>query len=479
MKTIKKLLPLILSINFAYAQDAKFQEITAGDGTSASMSALEKIAEYLLNLGRGLGYDLRSNLSSTSATTDTLLDDGSTQKKLENYTVQMYFSFIGSNLSYPTFLPKDSSSYATVFNALCGTVFGTDSFTPATTSDAIDLQYKSSDNSSNGFYKYPVSQFLYNMLYITSNDACIGTSGSTSSWNTTYAYCEAPVLARAIGLDIDNADLQSTKTEAPINTLGQKIAKLALSSYFPTSNPSDKSIELIKQLDSTSFIGPLMYDSSSSSSSTAILAPSTSSQQEAAQNFVRYITAGIKPKVYASYSDLSSSINNIYASTDINTQINYFKPLASFMLDFRIYAARLSIPVQFIYDFLAKRMASSSNTSSSDSSNTQQSSQALNEYVMASYRLYNPNATDTSTDSSTSSLTTTAWQDMINTASPPTVQKESALLLAEINYQLYQLRLLQEKALLINSVSLISSLPEPSLSMPSASDASSTLDSSN
>ena len=477
MKHIRKLLPLILSINLAYAQDAKFQEITAGDGTSDSMrSDLDKLVTYLQNFGSYFGYDLSSNPSSTNATTDTLLDGGSTQKKLENYTVQMYFSFIGSNVSYPYFLPTGSSAYATVFNALCGTVFATESFTPSTTSDAIDLKYKSGDSSSNALSKNPVGQFLYNMFYITPNDGCILQSNSTS-WNPyNYAYCEQQILANALNLGVNDAALQSTKTAAPINTLSSNIAKLAVKNYYPTSNPSTNSIDLLKQLDSTSFIGPLMYDSSSSTSaSTEIIGLSTANQLETAQNYVRHLTGGIRPKAYASYSDLSNSISNIYSSTNLNTQMNYFTPFARFLLDFRIYAARMSLAVQTIYDTLAYRMPS---TSTSDSSNSQQSSQALNEYVMASYRLYNPNATDTSTDSSSSSVTTTAWQDMINSASPATVQKESALLLAEINYQLYQMRLQQEKALLINSVSLLSSLPEPSLSMPSASDANST-DSSN
>ena len=148
------------------------------------------------------------------------------------------------------------------------------------------------------------------------------------------------------------------------------------------------------------------------------------------------------------------------------------------MLDFRIYASRMSLAVQNIYDSLAYRMNLNGNSSSSDTSQDKASgptSQALNEYVMASYRLYNPNASkDTAAGTSSNpSLTTTAWQDMINTASPATVQKEMALMLAEINYQLYQMRQQQEKMILTNSVFLLNNLTEPSLNIPSSSEADS------
>lgn len=62
---------------------------------------------------------------------------------------------------------------------------------------------------------------------------------------------------------------------------------------------------------------------------------------------------------------------------------------------------------------------------------------------------------------------------MINTASPATVEKEMALLLAEINYQLYQMRQQQEKIILTNSIFLLNNLTEPVLTVPTAADASS------
>ena len=497
MNTIIKLIPLILSLNLSYGQTTYSEQSTDSTDSSDTNSILQNIETYLENLGSYLGYDVTAKPQSTP--TDSLLDNGgSTQKQLENLTVKMYFGFINYSWSYPYFLPVSSNAYANVFNQLCGMVFKESSFTPAQTGTAIDLQYDNSSGSgsgngsgsSNAFSKNPVSQYLYNLLFITPNDACVQAatdSNPTPNWNQSqsYSYCEGLVLANAIGLNVKNEDIAMQTTSSSqtyINTLAQKLTTLKTGAYFPTKTPSNNNINnLLQQIDGTVFMGPLMYDSStaatSSSSSSSPQGLTTSNQLEAAQNYVRYITGGIMPKPFASYADLQSIIMNASSAKDVYTQMSYFKPLAKYMLDFRIYAARASLAVQNIYDSLAYRMNMNNSSSSDESENNTQSSQALNEYVMASYRLYNPSAqTNQTTDSTSSgegSLKTTAWQDMINTASPPTVQKEMALLLAEINYQLYQMRQQQEKVILTNSVFLLNNLTEPTLSVPSPEDASS------
>ena len=489
MKTIIKLIPFILCLNLSYGQTTYSEESSDATDSSDTNSILQNIETYLENLGAYLGYDVTAKPPTP---TDSLFDSGSTQKQLENLTVKMYFGFISYSWNYPYFLPDSSNAYASVFNSLCGMVFKDKSFTPAATSSAIDLQYKTSNSSTNGgsgsssdnaYSQNPVSQYLHNMLFITPNDACIT---SDNKWNSNFAYCEGLVYANALGLGLTNDSMKTSSTSSsssePINALSSKIITYKLN--YPATNPSDSSnTYLIQQLDSTGFIGPLMYDTSASGPSPNSSLPSglpTSNQLEAAQNYVRYITGGIKPKSFSSYSDLSNAIKGVNSATDVQIQMNYFKPFAKYLLDFRIYAARVSLAVQNIYDSLAYRMNLNGSASTDASENNPQSSQALNEYVMASYRLYNPSAptdsnTSTSTDPNASaSLKTTAWQDMINTASPPTVQKEMALLLAEINYQLYQMRQQQEKIILTNSVFLLNNLTEPSLTIPTPADASST-----
>ena len=81
---------------------------------------------------------------------------------------------------------------------------------------------------------------------------------------------------------------------------------------------------------------------------------------------------------------------------------------------------------------------------SQNTAGSQKSSQALTEFTMATHRLFNP---DMSANQQ--------WINQINDASSATVQKEMAVLLAEINYQLYLSRQQQERALLTSSAQLI------------------------
>ena len=74
-------------------------------------------------------------------------------------------------------------------------------------------------------------------------------------------------------------------------------------------------------------------------------------------------------------------------------------------------------------------------------------SRALIEYLMATWRLAPQN--------SSSGGTTSSWVENINKATPETVLKESALLLSEINYQLYLNRQMQEQMLLTESVLIL------------------------
>ena len=56
------------------------------------------------------------------------------------------------------------------------------------------------------------------------------------------------------------------------------------------------------------------------------------------------------------------------------------------------------------------------------------------------------------------------WKDSINSASEATVQKEIAILLAEINYQMYLSRQQEERVLLTNSMIelLVANMNKPS-----------------
>jgi intracellular multiplication protein IcmX len=135
-------------------------------------------------------------------------------------------------------------------------------------------------------------------------------------------------------------------------------------------------------------------------------------------------------------------------------------------LGLRVYSARVSVAFQNIYEILGARKKIP-NTDSNDAN--QATSQALNEFKMATYRLYNPNIDPNNLNNTTDSQNK-PWQQMINEASPARVQKETAILLAEINYQLYLMRKQQDKLILTNSVMLLQSALAPTLELPDTSD---------
>lgn len=152
-----------------------------------------------------------------------------------------------------------------------------------------------------------------------------------------------------------------------------------------------------------------------------------------------------------------------YASdVDANDVMNAKVALAKYLLGLRVYAAKASVPIGNLYYILSKRMPQES--TSSDGSSSSSSSQALNEFKMATWRLYDPNKQNTD-----------QWVQKINSSSAATVQKEVAILLSEISYQMYLSRQEQERLLLTESMVMMQLLSsgKPDNSLPSDIDSGS------
>ena len=113
--------------------------------------------------------------------------------------------------------------------------------------------------------------------------------------------------------------------------------------------------------------------------------------------------------------------------------------LMNYLLRRNVYAAQTSLPTSNFYRSLNARMPQA--VTSTDGTTSTSTSQAFNEFVMATWRLYSPTAASGE-----------QWVDKINTASAATTQKEIAIILSEINYQIYLSRQTQERLLLTNSL---------------------------
>jgi intracellular multiplication protein IcmX len=138
------------------------------------------------------------------------------------------------------------------------------------------------------------------------------------------------------------------------------------------------------------------------------------------------------------------------SESELNTQEGQIKQaiaqntLSNFWLSIRTYAAQTSVAVSNLNFMLAKRLPTNEEANAS--------SQALNEYRMATWRLF------TSSGQAEQDKPNQKWIKELGKAEPGTVQIEIAQLLAEINYQMYLDRQIQERILLANSILLIQNL---------------------
>ncbi len=178
------------------------------------------------------------------------------------------------------------------------------------------------------------------------------------------------------------------------------------------------------------------------------------SQAQQALNFIRYASAQVTPPSLpklSAYSELWNQATAKPNSAGYNEvqQKQAAATLSSYFNNLRVYAAQTSVGVSNLYYILSKRLPQNM---SADQSNANITSQALNEFNMATRRLFDPTA------SNTPGQPNQQWIKQINDASPATVQKEIAILLAEINYQMYLDRQIQERILLTNSIMLLQNL---------------------
>lgn len=432
---------------------AVFSDTGAGTGSynppnmSSMSNSMSNLTQYLKNLGEYFGYDLTQYCQSGGSCSgsgesgsssgggaggfsNTLLNVNGTYKLQLN----LFNSYLGALIGGGT--PNSDNSHAvippsapgsSVINTLAGQTFSTPPYSTPSTQDVsvvngVDQPTYQSD---------PVSQFLLNLL---------STPGVSYCWQTTDGPASnsgsCPILFREKVMSQVIGSLQPAKT------------------VFTSSNNQ----ALVPQLNSDTLLSPLLYttnnagseNSTSSSppdtnSSTGGLSASTQAQQ--ASNFIRYVSGSVTPMVlpsYGAYDRLVALAMNYSKQTAPEDQAKAQTVLLGYLTKIRTYAAQSSVAMGNLYYIMSKRLPQNPVGGSGGAS-----SEALNEFLMASWRLYNPNQSGDGGKQ---------WLTAINHASNATVQKEIAILLAEINYQLYLSRQQQERLLLTESVMLLQNL---------------------
>jgi len=394
---------------------------------TATADSSDDLVKYLLNLGGYLGYNLQTPPTNNNQTISQTLIDADHLQLAQSY---MFYSFLGaipvaSFKDFPelsNFLPsKNGDKFSSAINDWANATFKTDY-----SSQSSQQSGKVSVNTlidQQTFQQDPVSQSVLNILATPDYSFCLTSDGN--SWdNSCNLLYETKVSANVIG---------------PLPTTQE---------FFTY----DYNKQFLSQLNSNVLTAPLMYSTENPSANTTG-SPNPNSKEngltalspaQQAENFIRYVSGAVTPPTLPSYSGYQEVIAKAL-STDTSQvseidQKQAQATLTNYFANLRTYAAQSSVGMSNLYYIMSKRMPQSQSTD-----NQIQTSQAENEFKMATWRLDNPETTDEKKK----------WINQINNASSATVEKEIAVLLAEINYQMYLDRQIQERILLTNTIMLM------------------------
>ncbi|HVT61952.1 MAG TPA: hypothetical protein VHD33_00480 [Legionellaceae bacterium] len=416
MKKISSfLLSLIVSMGSLplYADDVYVP--TEGNANGASDEALTK---YVKNLGEYFGYDLEQPFSPVQP---FLLTVTSSWTKMGEVMLKTFFGSIPVNTYYK---PFSSQSNFAAFNKQANATFQ-------------DYRSNTGEGSSSGsigvlegfdqkdYQEDPVNQAILNILATPDYDVCSDTDNCVNQGQVMYTVLQ------------DILKASNNKGVLP----GEN-------SYFSYDNSG----QFLSQLNVNTLIAPLLYSTEGSSSGNGMPA---GNQLQQAQDFIRYATAAVLPIETMSAKDYSALWSKAYQSQEgqseevIKSIKNAQKDLANYLLSLRVYAAQSSVGISNLYQIMAKRMPQTQTASSGAGTSSVTSSEAANEFQAATWRLFNP-----------SKSANEQWARQLDAASAATIQKEIAVLLSEINYQLYLNRQQEERVLLTNSLMLLQALSQ-------------------
>lgn len=395
--------------------------------TSLSLNPMLTFADatdtnaLIANLGAYLGFDIVTTIQKDpySALLDSTGSTLAQQSALLTLFGAIPVNAISDELS--AFVPSSVSS-ASSLNSMSNYTFESANYnSPSSSSGSITVNALIDQQD---YQNDPINQAVLNILGTPDYSFCMNNDGSAWLTDCKYLY----------NLSILN------------NTIGTIPEPGNFFNYSYNQN-------IIPQLNSNTLIAPLLYtntakQSSGSSTDNASTSRDTttgltaSNQMQEAANFIRYATLGVNPLTLPSFQEYNATYltaTSIDPTTTLADKTSAQNALSSYITNLRSYAAQASVPISNLYYIFSKRMPQQSGTNS-----TSQTSQALSEFQMATRRIYSAN-----------SQQGTQWIDQINTASPATVEKEIAILLSEINYQLYLNRQQEERQLLTSSLMLL------------------------
>ena len=399
---MKKIGPFMLTLGLFFSLPTYGQYSATGlDDTGTGSSTQDQVAELLTNLGWYLGFDIADQKSTTER---ELLSSTLSLVKAGQPLLTALFATFPVNADFPNF--SDNKNYAFLNVNTDNAVSLLPNFAaPSSESGSADVTVIEGVDQKE-YRNDPVSQSILNIL---------GTPD--------YSICSNEKDSKCANL---NQNTVMSNELLGINNSDGSLPGDAL--YFT----NDQNAGLVDQLHIDTLLAPLIYSTSASTTSGKSL---PTAQQ--AMSFIRYATGMVIPLETMSKSDYDQLWDNQKQSESAK------KDLMTYLLKLRVYAAQNAVPISNLTYMMEKRMPQA--PKNSDATITSTTSEAFNEYVMATWRLFSPGAKE-------------QWINQIDTASSATVQKEIAILLAEISYQMYLTRRDQERLLLTNSMLLLQTM---------------------
>ncbi|WP_058533334.1 type IVB secretion system protein IcmX [Legionella saoudiensis] len=394
--------------------------------TQQTATNTQNLVQYLVNLGGYLGYNItQSPTKNNSTVSQTLLNATATQV-VQTY---MFNTFLGAlpvnafSSALAQIVPSEVSGASSI-NAWANNTFNAQNFSNPSSQQQGKVSVVNNIDQQT-FQQDPVNQGILNILGTPDNSYCMNYDGSA------WVGCSSNANGNLVPGSVVSA-----------NVIGQIPSTYQFFTYQYNQ-------QFLSQLNSNNLTAPLLYSTQSTSSNNSNQGNNQNqglnaqNQAQQAANFIRYVSGSVTPlqlpnlKAYdtlystatASTGSQQPSLQQIQAQTTLN---NYFTSL-------RTYAAQYSVGLSNLYFIMSKRLPQNQSTTGQAPA-----SQALSEFKMATWRLFNADMSQN-----------TQWINQINTASPATVEKEIATLLAEINYQMYLDRQIQERLLMTNSIMLL------------------------
>lgn len=395
------------------------------DTSSGAGSSMQAIASYIMNLGGYLGYPVETTPAAVSS---TLLNEpyiSNLQKEsalllLGTIPVLLSTSTSSSSTSTDPTIVASTNPNATEINKHINMIFKSQTDTQEQSAHLVKSKYidQKLENVEQNTID-PISQNIVNRLTTDTFGAC--------------------------GKALTSTATQPISTEEQENCIKRNSDAIATHVLGGVPNPQKLpklNTNLINQMNSNSLIAPMLYSTTSSTATAKQTHLTATNQVQEAENFIRYASFELAPLPQISYKNYESLyVEATDTSQPAEIQAEKMASLSNYFVTLRSLAAQQSVAISNLYSILSKRMPQT------DASTGNSTSEALNEYVMASKRLYDTNPGKDGQESQ--------WVKNINTASSATVQKEMAVLLAEINYQLYLNRQQQERMLLTDSILII------------------------